>query len=126
MPVDKATETAQPAVMRLGMALRAARLAAGLSQPELAAASEVSQSSLSRTEAGKHDPTVTEVARLESALQLTKGTLLVKGGFVTGLDAVDHAIAVDPALSDREREWLTAAYRSALAASRPPKRAGRR
>ena len=126
MPVDKATKTAQPAVMRLGMALKAARTAAGLTQPELAAASAVSQSSLSRTEAGKHDPTVTEVARLEAALHLTQGTLLVKGGFVSGLSEVDHAIAADPALSEREREWLTAAYRSALLASRPPKRAGRR
>jgi transcriptional regulator with XRE-family HTH domain len=126
VPVDKAAKEAQPAVMRLGIALRAARLAAGLSQPELAAASEVSQSSLSRTEAGKHDPTVTEVARMESALQLTSGTLLVKGGFVSGLADVDHAIAVDPALSDREREWLTAAYRSALVASRPQKQVGRR
>ena len=126
VPLDNGTTRAQPALMRLGMALKRERTARGLTQPQLAELSSLTQSTLSRTEAGTHDPTVSEIVALEQAMGLTLGFLLVAGGFVEGLAAVPLAIMGDKALSDRERDWLLAAYQAAVTASRPRKRTGGR
>lgn len=59
------------------MNLKAARLAAGLTQDELAAKSGVSQSSIVKYERDPDaDPSVSAVDALESALGLRRGTLI--------------------------------------------------
>ena len=56
------------------------RLAAGLSQEELARLSDVRQETISRLESGKHSPTLRTVEKIDRALQLARKGSLAKRG----------------------------------------------
>ena len=90
-----------------GEALRAAREAAGLTQDDLEDESGIPQSAISLFESGRRSPRLTEVVRLEDALGLTRGELLIAGGYVEVRDDLIRMIAASTQFDAVERELLT-------------------
>jgi len=90
---------------------------AGVSQRELARRLEVSQASVSQWLHGQTTPRPAMAVRLERALGLDPGSLLIPLGYVV-VDpkgrpiGVPEAIANDPFLGPREREILRDVYRT--------------
>lgn len=125
MPVDKVAPEAQPALMRLGKALRQARLEGGVTQRALADLADLQQPTISRWEKGERLPSLEELWRVEDALGLTRGTVLIRAGLV-GVDSVEHAIAGEQGLTDEGKAFLLNAYRAALKQFANPTRAARR
>lgn len=104
--------------LRLGRAIERHRKARAMSQEALEAASGVSQSSISQWQRGRRGvPNVNHVARLEEALGLRPGTLLIEAGFVEMPTTTVEMIRADKALSPERREDLVAMYRVQAARS---------
>lgn len=109
------------ALTTLGALLRAERLSRNLSLRELAARTNVSNAYLSQVERGLHEPSLSVLRALTSALGTPLGPLLERAGLL-GQDAsaartldvtdTEAAIAQDAALSPPQRLALLSIYRS--------------
>lgn len=108
----------QQTLETLGALLRAQRLAKGLSLRELAARTSVSNAYLSELERGRHEPSLSVLRAIASALDTPLGPILVRAGVLDGGEQADlpwdteAAIERDPALSEPQRIALLSVYRS--------------
>jgi transcriptional regulator with XRE-family HTH domain len=107
----------------LGDMLRAQRTAADLSLRELSERTRVSNAYLSQLERGLHEPSLSVLRAIASALGLPLGSLLARAGVLelppgarerTPGDT-EAAILGDPELSESQRFALLSVYRSFLA-----------
>jgi transcriptional regulator with XRE-family HTH domain len=104
----------------LGELLRAQRLAGGLTLRELAQRTNVSNAYLSQLERGLHEPSLSVLRAVASALDVPLGLLLTRAGVLeedeegaaSGLRETEAAILRDPELSEPHRMALLAVYRS--------------
>ena len=111
----------------LGALLRAQRRAADLSLRELSERTKVSNAYLSQVERGLHEPSLSVLRTIASALGLSLTSLLDRAGLLEhgerdgepGLRETEAAIVKDPELSEPQRIALLSVYRSFVAA-RPP------
>ena len=110
----------------LGALLRAQRIAADLSLRELSERTNVSNAYLSQLERGLHEPSLSVLRAIASALGVPLGPLLTRvgmleageGGQETPLRETEAAILRDPDLSEPQRTALLSVYRGFMA-SRP-------
>lgn len=112
----------------LGSLLRAQRVAADLSLRELAERTQVSNAYLSQLERGLHEPSLSVLRAVSSALGLPLGALLERVGMLDAGEAgepalreTEAAILRDPELTEPQRTALLSVYRSFMAASLPPR-----
>lgn len=105
----------------LGALLRGQRLAIGLSLRELSVRTNISNAYLSEVERGRHEPSLSVLRAIASALNTPLGSVLSRAGMLgPGDDGVDErgvadtesAILRDPALSEPQRVALLSVYRS--------------
>lgn len=114
----------QPALVTLGALLRAQRLAKGLSLRDLASRTSVSNAYLSELERGLHEPSLSVLRAIASALDTPLGPMLVRAGVLDDPEQSDPAwdteIAIerDPALTEPQRIALLSVYRSFVPARR--------
>lgn len=114
----------QPALVTLGALLRAQRLAKGLSLRDLATRTSVSNAYLSELERGLHEPSLSVLRAIASALDTPLGPMLVRAGVLDDPEQSDPAwdteIAIerDPALTEPQRIALLSVYRSFVPARR--------
>ena len=117
----------QSALEMLGALLRAERLARGLSLRELSARTGVSNAYLSGIERGLHEPSLSVLRSIASALETPLGPMLVRAGVLDDGEQTNRpwdtetAIERDPALSEAQRFALLSVYRSFVLA--PPRSA---
>ena len=113
--------SAKAAVEVLGALLRAQRVARGLSLRELSARTKVSNAYLSELERGLHEPSLSVLRAIASALGTPLGPMLATAGVLgdsveqgreAGLGDTEAAIVRDPALSEPQRMALLSVYRS--------------
>jgi transcriptional regulator with XRE-family HTH domain len=120
------TGSRQPALEKLGTLLRAERLAKGLSLRELAARTGVSNAYLSELERGRHEPSLSVLRAIASALDTPLGRMLVRAGVLDDDEQTDPAwgtetaIERDPALTEPQRIALLSVYRSFVPGRRAP------
>ena len=108
----------------LGALLRAQRIAADLSLRELSQRTNVSNAYLSQLERGLHEPSLSVLSAIASALGVPLGPLLTRvgmleageGGQETPLRETEAAILRDPDLSEPQRTALLSVYRGFMAA----------
>jgi transcriptional regulator with XRE-family HTH domain len=108
----------------LGALLRAQRIAADLSLRELSERTNVSNAYLSQLERGLHEPSLSVLRAIASALGVPLGPLLTRvgmleageGGHETSLWDTEAAILRDPELSEPQRTALLSIYRGFMAA----------
>jgi transcriptional regulator with XRE-family HTH domain len=107
----------------LGSLLRAQRIAADLSLRELSERTQVSNAYLSQLERGLHEPSLTVLRAISSALGMPLGSLLTRVGMLEGgeesepsLRETEAAILRDPELTEPQRTALLSVYRSFMAA----------
>jgi transcriptional regulator with XRE-family HTH domain len=111
----------------LGALLRAQRLAANLSLRELSERTNVSNAYLSQLERGLHEPSLTVLRALASALGVPLASLLDRAGLLERVDAeaepamreTEAAILRDRELTEPQRTALLSVYRSFIAARLP-------
>jgi transcriptional regulator with XRE-family HTH domain len=116
----------ESALRALGAVLRARRLANGLSLRELSALTSVSNAYLSELERGLHEPSLSVLLAIASALDTALAEILVQAGVLDDREGAhgssrwdtEAAIARDPALSEPQRFALLSVYRS-FGLSRP-------
>ena len=104
----------------LGALLREERLAAGLSQRELAERTKVSNAYLSQVERGRHEPSLRVLTAVASTLGVSLEVLLARAGIIEAgdgdgearLPTTEAAILGDPLLSEPQRFALLTVYRS--------------
>ncbi len=109
----------------LGSLLRAQRIAADLSLRELSERTKVSNAYLSQLERGLHEPSLSVLRAVSSALGMPLGSLLTRVGMLEAADdgepslcETEAAILRDPELSEPQRTALLSVYRSFMAARR--------
>ena len=108
----------------LGALLRAQRIAADLSLRELSERTNVSNAYLSQLERGLHEPSLSVLRAIASALSVPLGPLLTRvgmleagdGGPETSLRETEAAILSDPELTEPQRTALLSVYRGFMAA----------
>ena len=107
----------------LGSLLRAQRTAADLSLRELSERTQVSNAYLSQLERGLHEPSLSVLKAISSALGMPLGPLLTRAGMLedSGADEpslreTEAAILRDPDLTGPQRTALLSVYRSFMAA----------
>ena len=108
----------------LGALLRAQRIAADLSLRELSERTNVSNAYLSQLERGLHEPSLSVLRAIASALGVPLGPLLTRvgmleageGGQESSLRETEAAILRDPELSEPQRTALLSVYRGFMAA----------
>jgi transcriptional regulator with XRE-family HTH domain len=108
----------------LGALLRAQRIAADLSLRELSERTNVSNAYLSQLERGLHEPSLSVLRAIASALGVPLGPLLTRvgmleagdGGHETSLRETEAAILSDPELTEPQRTALLSVYRGFMAA----------
>jgi transcriptional regulator with XRE-family HTH domain len=103
----------------LGALLRAQREAAELSLRELSDRTNVSNAYLSQLERGLHEPSLSVLRAIASALGIPLGSLLAHAGVLEESDQggpqpreTEAAILRDPELSEPQRTALLSVYRS--------------
>jgi transcriptional regulator with XRE-family HTH domain len=110
--------SAQPTLEALGALLRAQRQAKGLSLRELATRTGISNAYLSELERGRHEPSLSVLRAIASALDTPLGLMLVRAGVLDDGEESDPgcdteaAIERDPALTEPQRIALLSVYRS--------------
>jgi transcriptional regulator with XRE-family HTH domain len=112
----------------LGALLRAQRVAADLSLRELSGRTNISNAYLSQVERGLHEPSLTVLRAVASALGVPLASLLDRAGLLEpeetdakpALRETEAAILSDPELTEAQRTALLSVYRSFMAA-RPPR-----
>jgi len=110
----------ESALRTMGAALRAHRLAKGLSLRELSARTSVSNAYLSELERGLHEPSLSVLLAVASALDTSLAEILAQAGVLDDAKGAhgscrwdtEGAIARDPALSEPQRFALLSVYRS--------------
>ena len=107
----------------LGAQIRAQRMTAGLSLRELAVRTSVSNAYLSQIERGLHEPSISVLGAIATALDVPLETLLTRAGLLPAGDAAaghdtEAAILGDPELSEPQRIALLSIYRSFVPARR--------
>ena len=108
----------------LGALIRAQRPTAGLSLRELAERTSVSNAYLSQIERGLHEPSISVLRAIASALDVPLETFLESAGLLgtkRGAAVVhdtEAAILGDPRLSEPQRVALLSIYRSFVPARR--------
>ena len=120
-----AEEPWQAQIEALGALLRAQRIAADLSLRELSERASVSNAYLSQLERGLHEPSLSVLKAIVSALGMPLGPLLTRVGMLEQGDAgeapppreTEAAILRDPELSEPQRIALLSVYRSFMAAN---------
>jgi transcriptional regulator with XRE-family HTH domain len=113
----------KPQLEALGALLRSQRLAAELSLRELAERTSVSNAYLSQLERGQHEPSLSVLRAIASALGVPLESLLARAGLLGGheeqsMRATEAAILSDPELSEPQRIALLHVYRSFVPARR--------
>jgi transcriptional regulator with XRE-family HTH domain len=113
----------KPHLEALGALLRSQRLAAELSLRELAERTSVSNAYLSQLERGHHEPSLSVLRAIASALDVPLGSLLAQAGLLEGdgeqsVRDTEAAILSDPELSEPQRTALLHVYRSFVPARR--------
>ena len=109
----------------LGGLLRAQRIAADLTLRELAERTKVSNAYLSQLERGLHEPSLSVLRAISSALGVPLGPLLTRVGMLeagegeSALRETEAAILRDPELTEPQRTALLSVYRSFMAARLP-------
>lgn len=98
----------------IGAAIRRHREEGRLTQTDLGDRSQLGQKRISDLEAGKHSPSLDEVAAIERGLSLTRGALLVEAGYCMNSTSVYDAVGLDPALTTYGRALILAAYEAAV------------
>jgi transcriptional regulator with XRE-family HTH domain len=104
----------------LGGVLRARRLARPLTLRELSTRTGVSNAYLSELERGLHEPSLSVLLAIASALDIALAEILVRAGVLddregaqdSGRWDTEAAIAHDPALTEPQRFALLSVYRS--------------
>jgi transcriptional regulator with XRE-family HTH domain len=104
----------------MGAVLRARRLARGLSLRELSTRTGVSNAYLSELERGLHEPSVSVLLAVASAVDSSLAEILVHAGVLDDGEGpyaswrcdTEASIARDPALSEAQRFALLSVYRS--------------
>ena len=105
----------------LGALIRAQRLTAGLSLRDLAQRAKVSNAYLSQIERGLHEPSISVLDAIATALDVSLESLLARAGIIGAGDEADRgalahdteaAILGDPELSEAQRVALLSIYRS--------------
>jgi len=112
----------------LGALLRAQRRAADLSLRELSERTKVSNAYLSQLERGLHEPSLSVLRAIASALGIPLASLLARAGVLESDEAdggppmheTESAILSDPQLSEPQRIALLSVYRSFVPG--PPRR----
>ena len=115
----------------LGALLRAQRMAADLSLRALSDRTNVSNAYLSQLERGLHEPSLSVLRAIASALGVPLGSLLTRAGVLEGggggegdgaprLRETEAAILRDPELSEPQRTALLSVYRSFVPARPAP------
>ena len=103
-------------VESLGDYLREQRSLAQMSLRQLAEQSDVSNPYLSQIERGLRRPSAEVLQQIARALKISVESLYVKAGILDAGDveegSVEHAIALDSRLTDRQRTALIDIYRS--------------
>jgi transcriptional regulator with XRE-family HTH domain len=103
-------------VESLGDYLREQRSLAQMSLRQLAEQSDVSNPYLSQIERGLRRPSAEVLQQIARALKISVESLYVKAGILDASDveegSVEHAIALDSRLTDRQRTALIDIYRS--------------
>jgi transcriptional regulator with XRE-family HTH domain len=110
----------------LGALLRAQRQAAELSLRELSERTQVSNAYLSQLERGLHEPSLSVLRAIASALGIPLGSLLTRAGMLESDKAdggaqmreTEAAILRDAELSEPQRTALLSVYRSFVPARR--------
>jgi transcriptional regulator with XRE-family HTH domain len=107
----------------LGALIRAQRMTAGLSLRELAVRTNVSNAYLSQIERGLHEPSISVLDAIATALDVPLETLLTRAGLLPAAGAAavhdtEAAILGDPELSEPQRIALLSIYRSYVPARR--------
>jgi transcriptional regulator with XRE-family HTH domain len=111
----------------LGALIRAQRATAGLSLRDLAERTQVSNAYLSQIERGLHEPSISVLGAIASALDVSLQDLLSRAGLLAPAGADDAgplvgdteaAIVSDPHLSEPQRVALLSIYRSFVPARR--------
>jgi transcriptional regulator with XRE-family HTH domain len=106
-------------VENLGDYLRDQRSLAQMSLRQLAEQSDVSNPYLSQIERGLRRPSAEVLQQIARALKISVESLYVKAGILdpeeSAIGSVEHAIAHDQRLSDRQRTALIDIYRSFVA-----------
>lgn len=97
---------------RIGNAARQARLEKRVSQEELAAKVGMTQPEISRLEKGENEQAVFRLIEIERALGVPLGHILIRAGFVEGLDSVEQAVAAASDLIEDDRRTLIRLYRA--------------
>jgi transcriptional regulator with XRE-family HTH domain len=111
----------------LGALLRAQRIAAELSLRELSQRTNISNAYLSQVERGLHEPSLTVLRALASALGVPLASLLNRAGLLEpgdtdaepALGETEAAILSDRELTEAQRTALLSVYRSFIAARTP-------
>ena len=104
----------------LGAVLRARRLARRLTLRELSTRTSVSNAYLSELERGLHEPSLSVLLAIASALDISLAEILVRAGVLDDREGAEEsgrwdteaAIARDPALTEPQRFALLSVYRS--------------
>ena len=106
----------------VGALIRAQRMTAGLSLRELAERTKVSNAYLSQIERGLHEPSISVLAAIAAALDVSLETLLARAGLLGPAGEgeaggalvrdTEAAILGDPELSEPQRVALLSIYRS--------------
>jgi transcriptional regulator with XRE-family HTH domain len=117
-------------LLALGAFLRAQRLASDLSLRELSERTSVSNAYLSQLERGLHEPSLSVLRAIASALGVSLGSLLASAGLLdladddrhAGLRDTEAAILRDPLLSEPQRTALLSVYRSFVSGRRAGER----
>lgn len=112
----------------LGALLRAQRLAARLSLRELSERTNVSNAYLSQLERGLHEPSLTVLRAIATALGVPLASLLDRAGLLErdeteadpAMRETEAAILTDRELTEPQRTALLSVYRSFVPA-RPPR-----
>jgi len=107
----------KPQLEALGSLLRSQRAAAELSLRELAELTNVSNAYLSQLERGQHEPSLSVLRSIASALGVPLESLLMRAGMLERdgeppLRDTEAAILSDPELSEPQRTALLHVYRS--------------
>jgi transcriptional regulator with XRE-family HTH domain len=108
----------------LGAFIRAQRQLANLSLRQMAELAHVSNPYLSQLERGLHEPSLSVLRAISSALAIPLGSLLTRAGMLESdeggaqLRETEDAILRDPELSEPQRTALLSVYRSFVPARR--------
>ena len=115
--VDAGSEHRETAdVPRISQALRIER-EGRITQGELARRLGVPQNYVSRWETGARPIKLDDLERIEAAVEIPKGTILRRAGYVDDPTDARTMIAGDPRLNPPERSAVLLAYDGAVAAT---------